>query len=502
MPFSGELARWIGNNPKKRASSLPQVSRLLQIERLEDRMMLNGDTGSIIFSASFEDVEVPLGGFQFASETSGFKATRSTIELQHNHPSVGPASDGNNHVELDGTNGMFVEIDNVPDGTLLLQVDYSPRPGVDASQASVQVLWNNQVVTTIKRDGSRLRTTDFNRVEIELPSTNGVVKGRLEFRSTSPEDRTGLGGLIDNVKVVAPLGQLKITEIADQEVQVGASLRVNANLDPPNQNLDVTYSLVDAPVGATINTRTGQFTWNATQENIDATLAQPSATIVGDPFLVFRAGFEDVPVPNGGFALFPEVSGFRATQGRIEVQDNHPSVGPASEGRQHVELDVQNGMFRDVPTMVGDRYELRFDYSPRKGVDANNNAIEVWWDGKRARRVTNDGRGNRSTEFRSVTVDLSEFSGDLTRLEFRSNNPEDRLGLGGLIDNVRLFRRRVTTVEPSDKVNVTVRVRDSNGRIDNESFEICLVDQPSSQAPVLDPIADRTINERQSIDVF
>ncbi len=129
----------------------------LQIERLEERQMLAGDLVTI-FQTSFEEISVEPGGFKFTQEVGGFEATGRSVELQNNHPSVGPASDGQNLLELDGVNGIAVEIDNVPPAGMILRVDYSPRPGIGATQNTVEVLWNGTLIESISDNGRKKKT--------------------------------------------------------------------------------------------------------------------------------------------------------------------------------------------------------------------------------------------------------------------------------------------------------------------------------------------------------
>ncbi len=82
----------------------------LQIDQLEPRMMLNGDAGEVLFRAGFEDANVAAGQYAFFRNVSGFTATKQAVEIQNNHPAVGPASEGQKHLELDGKNGIFVNI--------------------------------------------------------------------------------------------------------------------------------------------------------------------------------------------------------------------------------------------------------------------------------------------------------------------------------------------------------------------------------------------------------
>ena len=473
----------------------------LQIEQLEPRMMLNGDSCEVLFRAGFEDADVAAGQFAFFQTVSGFTATGSGVEIQNNHPAVGSASEGQRHLELDGSNGIFVDIDDIQASGLTLELDYSARGGASLQENEIEVLWNGSVVETLSAVGDAVGSTDFNRFTIELPIDGGSTAGRLEFRSRFGGSR-GFGGLLDNIVVSAELSPIAIGEIPDQEVQRGATLNVDADLLPPNENAtDTNFQLIRGPVGATLDPNTGEFQFVATEENILATENRESETVIGPPQEIVFAGFEDVEVSDRQFDFFESTSGFDATGRVVEVQENHPAVGPASQGNNLVELDGQNGIARTIATQEGDLYELTFDFSPRPGVDAATNAIEILWDGEVIQSVTDDGTNNQTTNFRTVTINLSQFSSDSTRLEFRSQSVGTGPGFGGLIDNVRVTRREVSAVNADNPFEVIIRATDSNGRTDDEGFNITINDQPVNQAPVFDPIEELTINERESVSI-
>ena len=466
--------------------------------------MLNGTVESLIFQSDFEDVDIESGGFAFFSEVSGFTSTNGNVEIQHNHPSVGPAASGNQHLELDGVNGVFVDLDP-GDNNLRLQFEYSARPGANAELNTIQIYYEGELIDAVSADGSNLSTTNFNTFEFTLPASDSSAGstnvGRLEFRSDSPGDRIGLGGLLDDIVVFEQLNDLELVAIEDQEVAVGGQVNVSAELLPPDDEIQGTvYSIVDGPVGISIDPTSGQITFDASEANIEASDANSDRTVVGDPELVFSSGFEDVEVEAGGFGFFTELSGFTATGRGVEVQDNHPSVGGASEGQQHVELDGNNAISRDIETIAGDQYELVLDFSARPGVSAADNAIDVFWDGQLLESITADGTSLSDTDFNEFRFDLSDFSGDLTTLVLASQIPGSVAGFGGLIDNVRLYRRPVEIIDGTDgKFDVTVRVETPDGRSDTETFGICIIEGMAAHAPEFQPIADQRVDEQETL---
>ena len=455
----------------------------LHVESLEPRMMLNGDASEVLFQAGFEDANVGAGQFDFFRNVSGFTAAQGRVEVQNSHPAVGPAAQGGKLLELDGNNEIYVDIRDVQAASLTLDLQYSPRGGADLRENAIAVIWNGEVVETLEADGTGSRTTQFRRVSVDLPIEEGSTGGRLEFRSVFSGGR-GLGGLLDDIRVTAELGPLVIQNVVNQDVNVDSEIEIDLEFLPPNSaSDDVEFEIVRAPVGATIDPNTGLFRWQATDNNVADTLDRETSTVVSQPTSILFADFEDVNVGRGQFDFFSELSGFAATGRRVEVQHNHPAVGPASTGNQHVELDGRNGIARDVATNADDLYELTFDFSPRAGADAATNAIEVLWDGVVVHTVTADGRQNRSTNYGEVTVQLPVETGGTKSLEFRSQNPGTG-GLGGLIDNVRVTRQTVSVVTSNQPYQVLVRATDSNGRSDTERFNISIVDEsPDSDTP-------------------
>lgn len=450
-----------------------KTSPSLQYDPLEPRQMLVGDICDVIFAADFEDVEVAPGNFEHVESISGFAATNAAVEVQHDVPIVGPASSGDQHLELDGTNGISVTLsDRVNDG-LLLRFDFSPRPGVGAQQNTVEIWYNGELLNSVTDDGSRNNTTEFRSVEFGLPAVSSA-SADLEFRSNSPDDNVGLGGLIDNVQVLATSSIPGLNPLEDQELAVGESLSVAASLDATTDD-SVTYSIVNGPEGLTIDPQTGEITWVANQEAVDSSNADNVVLGFEDPVEEFQAGFESADLPPGTFDFFTEVDGFQSIHGRgVEVQREVASVGPASEGSRLLELDGTNGIFRDVDTSEGGQFQLELDFSPRPGVAANLNDVQVWWDGELIETVVGNGEGLVTTAFSRRLIDLPVPTSDSTRLELRSNSAP--VGLGGLVDNIVLNRSAQTeSAGELNKFQVVVQATIGD-QIANTDFLICLTE--------------------------
>lgn len=121
-----------------------------------------------IFQAGFEDVPLAKGGFRAVDSISGFTSLNGRVEVQHNPIGVGAAPQGQQHIELDGDTGMFVELAPNYGEVLRLQFDYSPRPGVSRSFNAVQVWFNGNLVRTISADGTSIRSAQFRPIVLPL----------------------------------------------------------------------------------------------------------------------------------------------------------------------------------------------------------------------------------------------------------------------------------------------------------------------------------------------
>lgn len=169
-------------------------------------------------------------------------------------------------------------------------------------------------------------------------------------------------------------------------------------------------------------------------------LATAMAAAPAHAAIVFQSTFESVP---GGpsFGTYTNVQtadGWNATDANhpIELQ-NHVAGAPQSPdgGNVFVELDsTQNSSMSRV--IDAGTYLLSFLYSPRPGVPANSNGIEVLLDGVLLAppgTVTDVGGG--STNWSLITS--NEFTvGANTTLTFRAVGTSE--SYGGYVDNITL----------------------------------------------------------------
>lgn len=161
----------------------------------------------------------------------------------------------------------------------------------------------------------------------------------------------------------------------------------------------------------------------------DVMTGDDGSIVLSGPNLVVNGSFEDPIAPGGSYVISNSITGWTSNiGGGIEVENN--AVMPASDGNQLVELDStsNSNMFQDVATGGTGQFQLSFDYSPRPGVSAASNPIEVYWNGVLLDTLTGDTSG-----FTHHTY-LVNGAGATTQLEFRAVGDSD--SFGGFLDNV------------------------------------------------------------------
>jgi len=111
----------------------------------------------------------------------------------------------------------------------------------------------------------------------------------------------------------------------------------------------------------------------------------------------------------------------------------------SAEGNQHAELDTDwdgpgggvNGepasvrIYQDIATIPGETYTVRFSYSPRPNTSADNNILEISWDG--SVQATIQSIGGTDVEWQDYAFNFTA-SDSITRLQFADIGTSDSLG--------------------------------------------------------------------------
>jgi MYXO-CTERM domain-containing protein len=169
-----------------------------------------------------------------------------------------------------------------------------------------------------------------------------------------------------------------------------------------------------------------------------AVLSLPLLASAAPTNLVVNGDFEANVLGNGTWSNFSTITGWTRVAGPgtgFEVRNN--VSGAAYSGKNFIELDTNGNttieqLFNSlVPSAA---YKLSFAYSPRPGVAAASNGINVFWNGQQlAPTMTATGGGQHS--WTVFSTDVYAAAGP-NSLRFASVGTSD--SLGGSLDAVGL----------------------------------------------------------------
>ncbi len=204
---------------------------------------------NLIVNGSFEDVDVASNGYY--SSTSGWTASSGFVEIgdESNISYAASASDGEQFLELDASGGVdqvYQDVQTEANRSYTLNLDVAQRAAAAASSNTVEVYWNGVLVSSIDP-----ASTNFETYEFEVTGTGGL--DRLEFREPAG-DNDGLGGLIDNVSLIATYDDVLTGGDGDDTLTGGIG---NDLLDGGTGTDTVDYSTSSAAVNVNLDTGVG-----------------------------------------------------------------------------------------------------------------------------------------------------------------------------------------------------------------------------------------------------
>ena len=171
--------------------------------------------------------------------------------------------------------------------------------------------------------------------------------------------------------------------------------------------------------------------------------------LLGHAALV-NGNFEANTLAAGRFAILPTLTGWQADTLGVELRRD--VAGTAQAGQKFVELDTtgNSAIWQDLATTVGEHYRLSGWYSPRAGVAADSNDIQVLWNGSLLTTLGGSGIGQSNNVWRQFNLSVTGTGVD--RLRFAAAGKSD--SLGGSLDNIAL--NTATVPEPASLVLVLV----------------------------------------------
>jgi hypothetical protein len=166
-------------------------------------------TGSnLLVNGSFEATPLASNQWHAFDAIAGWTAiSGGTIELWNSVNGV-QATNGSNFGELDylgARDGLYQTVGTEAGRTYTLSFDARLRPNTSAATSTIEVLWNDRVVSSVPPG------TDWKTYNFTVTGTGG--NDRLTFREAQNEGGDGLGALYDNVSLVA-VGSSKTAALA------------------------------------------------------------------------------------------------------------------------------------------------------------------------------------------------------------------------------------------------------------------------------------------------
>ena len=362
------------------------------------------------------------------------------------------APNGQGAGEFDYSDGRFGAGESIALGTGI-------HAGLEGSWV-VDEGWDRLAVTAVRYGGNESQVEGVIHVRLQVGEPDfridesfvEAVRSTL-FEVGTPVDFSGLwensgAGRFHNYM------EIDVVDVTDDEVYEWVGVLVgNASQESPvagsvdNQNADDPFAAVWTP------STTGDYLiilavdpeelWDESDETnnflrLSVQVSEPDAPL--QRTLVFSASFEDSRLKEGKSNFVKRTDGFEVRgRHRAELQRNLKTVGAASDGDVLLELDGtrNTSVYRSFPAQPGERFAVELDYSPRPGVAADSNIIEVVFDGEVIATLSRDGRELKETAFETVSLDLPVAVASEATLELRAAGQSDRVG--GLLDHVRVF---------------------------------------------------------------
>lgn len=195
--------------------------------------------------------------------------------------------------------------------------------------------------------------------------------------------------------------------------------------------------------------------------------------VPGNLLAISGAGFEDPEVTNGSqWDIFDSPAGGWTVEWRSDIpatfgSQNRPAVakmeyhenvvGAAAEGDQYAELDTDWGgpsdggqgepasvsFYRDIPTVPGKNYIIKYKFAPRPNTPASDNRLEIQWGGVVVDDTGNVAGGGGPIAWQEETVQVTATT-NLTRVRFTDLGTANSLGT--FVDDFRVQELNCQTV--------------------------------------------------------
>ncbi|MDE1151270.1 MAG: Ig-like domain-containing protein [Micavibrio sp.] len=269
--------------------------------------------------ATTNNIETLTGGVWHTGNSG------NTIEI--NPPSVYGAgqntSSSDNVIELERNAGdasnVFTSLNTKAGATYTISVDYSPRDSA-LNDSAIYVKWNNTIIATLNTHQLGMTTLTFNvPAQLVADSTNT----KLEFVAANSN---GVGGVIDNIKVVETLN----SGLEDHAIALSTIQAATTDIDG-SETLTLTMSklpkdsvLTDGTPGHTFKAGTDNASVDITGWNLSTLKLTPPQDFNGSIPLTVTATAKD-----GAAAAVSKTLDFNVV---VTAVNDAPEIGHSGTG--------------------------------------------------------------------------------------------------------------------------------------------------------------------------
>ncbi|CCQ09377.1 response regulator receiver domain protein (CheY-like) [Pseudoalteromonas luteoviolacea B = ATCC 29581] len=151
--------------------------------------------------------------------------------------------------------------------------------------------------------------------------------------------------------------------------------------------------------------------------------------------LVANGSFEQSASFSGKWSLLSDLPGWQRDGAKFEIQTSSLGIIDAQAGSQYLELDstANYTAHQTIATVVGQKYQLTFYYTPRVKNNNDTNKMTVTWNDQEVITLNGDERGWQKVELTIIATSTT------SKIAFTGTGKSD--SYGALIDNVSLVAK-------------------------------------------------------------
>lgn len=377
-------------------NGVPSIAPNIDVQ--PSNVPLAEDPENILVNGSFE-VPNPTDKMTTVNQMEGWTSSNGRFEIHGDKNIDANATHGHTALGLDGASGAVSQtVDTVRGQTYDLSFTYETEAmGANIWKIGLEVLWNDEIIATLKPDNGDVGSYDF-----KVVGTGGDDK--LTFQATKDTNLL-LGGLVDNVVLKSDgTDPVPMPDPVDPDP-----------VDPDPVDPD--------PVDP---------------DPVDPDPVDPDPV---DPANLLTNGSFETSEEVTNWETHSSLTGWQSSRNNFELwQDGYEGIA-ATDGKTALEIDSERGVIsQSVATQENKTYDLTFDYEVRTG-HGDRAGMDILWNGSVVQTVK---PGHSDPGSYSVTVVGTGGNDELSFLASDGTHPS----IGGLLDNVVLKEGASAPTDP------------------------------------------------------